>query len=155
MLPSSTNDKLFVPFSPPFVSFHPQGQRPIHFSLPLHQGHTFNINQTQVVDGQSVTLGSVVVSPTMTRVFLSGPGFNIGMSSPTNTTSPLYQLTAGNWNSTVSGAPTDVSQSQFTNLEISFMNSNSLINQTGEWTLTLSGGVVSGTTSNVTFHFKA
>jgi hypothetical protein len=129
-----------------------------HFVLPFHQGRTTYLNQTQTVDGQAVTLESVSVSPTMTRIFLRAPNFNSGSVAPTNTT-PFIQLTVGNWNFADHGRGFDSVTSYDSNnlqqpggLELNF--SSSLVNQKGEWTLTLNG-IVSGTTGNVTFHFTA
>lgn len=134
-----------------------------HFSLPFHQGHVTNINQTQVSNGQAVTLEYVSVSPTMTRVFLKGPSFITGMAPAPNAdpSIPPYQLTVGSWsdadhgrgfNSNATRENNDP-QLPFTSLELDY--SSPLMDQKGEWTLTLRNDIVSGATNDITFHFTA
>ncbi|BCL82511.1 hypothetical protein ccbrp13_49760 [Ktedonobacteria bacterium brp13] len=134
-----------------------------HFSLPFHPARVTTINQTQVSNGQFVTLESVSVSPTMTHIFLKGSNFSIGWppAPGADPSIPPFQLTVGNWsdadhgrgfNSTATQANNDP-QLPFTSLELSY--SSSLINQKGKWTLTLRNDIVPGATNDIIFHFTA
>jgi hypothetical protein len=132
-----------------------------HFSLPFHPGRTININKTQVSNGQFVTLESVSISPTMTRIFMKGSNFRTGMppTPDADPSLPPYQLTAGNWSDTGGGRGFNSNATRANNdpqgpptgLELDY--SSSLVNQKGEWTLTLRNDIVPGATNNITFHF--
>ena len=124
------------------------------FSVPFHPGRAANVNQTVTVDGISITLTRIVVSPSQTRLYVMSSRIQIG--DPQH--SPYY-LSVGNWHTPPYGFDSSrvlmpIGKSASTTGVVLTENAP-LIDKQGEWTFKISSGAIvnysgSGTW---TFHF--
>lgn len=138
------------------------GKASFEFSLPFHRGHNVTINQTQIVNGQPITLDHVSTSATQTVIYVRGPQINTGMefiNVPDPLTSPAYELHIGNWSSLDKTAITNDTWSENDDKHlppegIKLIVNYPLLNNTGVWTLLIHHEAIPGATSDVVFHFK-
>lgn len=113
----------------------------VDFSVPFHPGRVVNLHQAVTVNGKTLILERVVVTPSETRAYLRGNGYPLALDS-------IPTLTVGSWNSSQLGSsqqhneavavwPTD---DQFpTNAMIAVNFETSLMDKHGAWTLVVPG----------------
>jgi hypothetical protein len=134
------------------------GKASFDFSLPFHRGHTVTINQTQMVNGQPITLDHASISATQTIIYVRGTQLNTGMLAIGNPlTTPTYDLHIGNWSnkSTILSSTWNVNDDKHQPIEgIELVVNYPLLNHTGDWTLLIHHEAIPGATSDVVFHFK-
>lgn len=111
----------------------------VDFSVPFHPGRVVNLHQAVTVNGKTLMLERVVVTPSETRAYLRGDGYPLALYG-------IPTLTVGSWSSTqlssqqhpspaVDVWPTD---DQFPTLAMLAVNfETSLVDQHGQWTLTV------------------
>ena len=134
----------------------------VDFSVPFHPGRVANLHQAVTVNGKTLILERVVVTPSETRAYLRGDGYPLALDS-------IPTLTVGAWSSTQLSSdqrpspaidvwPTD---DQFpTNAMVAVNFETSLVNQHGSWTLVVPTLLnppydeqSAGTAGPWTFHF--
>ncbi len=113
----------------------------VDFSVPFHPGRVANLHEAVRVRGKTLILERVVVTPSETRVYLRGAGYPLGLyGNPT--------LAVGDWSSSQLSSvqqpypdpsimiwPTDDHWPTSAMLAVNF--TTSLMDQHGEWTLTV------------------
>lgn len=106
----------------------------VDFSVPFHPGRMANLHQAVTVHGKTLILERVVVTPSGTRLYLRGEGYPLALYG-------LPSLGVGKWTSDqLTGAvievwPTD--DQVPTNAMVAVNFDTSLVDQHGEWTLTI------------------
>jgi hypothetical protein len=146
------------------VANGPNDQAPViavfSFSLPFHAGRSAHPNLTVTANGISITLKQVLVSPIMTTIDLLNPRLNDALMADQSSPNPLsyFTLTAGDQK--LNGRDI-IDNSLGTNgkfgpvlgTQLVIDGSHPLLNQYGEWTLTISPKIFSGATIPWVFHF--
>lgn len=119
----------------------------VDFSVPFHPGRVVNLHQAVTVNGKTLILERVVVTPSETRLYLRGVGYGLWL-----TTNPL--LSVGGWNSDQLKAPgndwsdgifiwpTDDQEPTQAMMAVNF--DTSLFDKHGTWTLTINKISASG-----------
>lgn len=121
----------------PPAPVHLQQPLVVNFSVPFHPGRIANLHQAVTVNGKTLILERVVVTPSETRAYLRGDGYPLALDS-------IPMLSVGNWNSSQlsSGSdpgpaaavwPTDDQWPTSAMLAVDF--ETSLMDKHGTWTL--------------------
>jgi len=115
---------------------------PVHFdlSVPFIPGRALDLHQVETVGGRTAVLERVVVTPTETRLYLSGPGADVASS-----------LSVDGWQSNPSTVMQDSWMSGNGLAVVSYLAA--LTDKHGEWTFMARPTGSSSTGKPWTFHF--
>jgi hypothetical protein len=126
------------------------------FSITMQRSRIAHVNQTITVGGIPVTLQRVIVSPSETSLFVSGPRLRLRGTNISVDTSDidLYSITIGNWSSQSRGMVTDqLTEPGQLPRRLEVVLYQSLFDKHGQWSFHISRQAVEGATGDWTFHF--